>query len=597
MAKPQKLTDYLLEYIRDDRHYAVAIEGPWGSGKTRYVETSLKPSLKEEGFNLVRVSMFGIANPNDLFERMLSAKARISQAESDSKATKRGKSLASVATSVLGGISAKKLGEYGVSYQASAKVITDFVCNEKDVIVLDDAERNGCEGEVEQKLLFGAINDLVENRGLKVIFVTNEVNAIADEIREKLIWKAWKFEPDFEKLITNQFGDISLCDGKADVFKLLSTAVDRSSCNSARALIKAEPLIKMALSSSATHSERYSASIYETVLEEFIEFCLLAASGRKPTCPVRDEGESFLDLSNRLEEEAQYKKYKSFTVIEAFFSPAGAVPQQDVDDCLNAYLEENYPETPGERELKQALGDLQSFSHQDDSVVQQEIKRFVQAIKHRDFSPSDLVRAAQINAALRNLGFNELLTDKEMASCAEAVIDSDPYGSFQSFHKEYEMWGSGPFGDVPLLEKLDRYCVKAYRNALVADLDIAECDYSPTSGTELASKLEKAIQMHTMVATEIDPSIIVKCFCVGDAQSQLAINRLFMKLKTRYVAPGDESTVMVSWLDSIAAELSDAVIDNKTGTLRRQWVLKNISEIKDALNKSAIVKTAALKDR
>ena len=64
------------EYLRkSDLHYAIAIEGEWGSGKTRFLKTKLEEELHKEGIDLkiVYVSLFGISDSNDLYRRIMAA--------------------------------------------------------------------------------------------------------------------------------------------------------------------------------------------------------------------------------------------------------------------------------------------------------------------------------------------------------------------------------------------------------------------------------------------------------------------------------------------------------------------------------------------
>lgn len=62
-----------LDYLNDSRRYTVALQGPWGSGKTRYAEYVLAPWLKETGYKVLRVSMFGVSDADELYSRIVMA--------------------------------------------------------------------------------------------------------------------------------------------------------------------------------------------------------------------------------------------------------------------------------------------------------------------------------------------------------------------------------------------------------------------------------------------------------------------------------------------------------------------------------------------
>ena len=60
------------EYLKDKNHrYAIAMEGDWGSGKTRFLEQRVRPHIKTAmEMDLIRVSMFGVSNADQLYERI-----------------------------------------------------------------------------------------------------------------------------------------------------------------------------------------------------------------------------------------------------------------------------------------------------------------------------------------------------------------------------------------------------------------------------------------------------------------------------------------------------------------------------------------------
>ena len=74
-----QLIGHIDSYLKDkDNQYAIALEGDWGSGKTRFIEEKLAEHLKDGEYELVRVSMFGIATTDDLYERIVMALGHLS---------------------------------------------------------------------------------------------------------------------------------------------------------------------------------------------------------------------------------------------------------------------------------------------------------------------------------------------------------------------------------------------------------------------------------------------------------------------------------------------------------------------------------------
>ena len=46
---PSWIIEKIIKYIDDEKHrYAIALEGEWGSGKTRFLENDVKPHLEKK---------------------------------------------------------------------------------------------------------------------------------------------------------------------------------------------------------------------------------------------------------------------------------------------------------------------------------------------------------------------------------------------------------------------------------------------------------------------------------------------------------------------------------------------------------------------
>ena len=70
----KELTQAIKRYLGDDSdNYAIMVTGPWGCGKTHYVENCLRREVASDGWHIVRVSMFGITSEDIFYDRLLSA--------------------------------------------------------------------------------------------------------------------------------------------------------------------------------------------------------------------------------------------------------------------------------------------------------------------------------------------------------------------------------------------------------------------------------------------------------------------------------------------------------------------------------------------
>lgn len=239
----QWLCDEIVNYVKDDgRKYSIAIEGPWGCGKTRFVESVLAPALQVQDKRVVRVSMFGLGNAEDLYEKLGAALIRM---EDDNP--KKTRKIIKAALFAIPGILSTMISKVAipVKFDLGMKFLVDIVLTNKHVIVFDDVERRS--ESADDLALFGAVNELVEGRGQKVVFVTNSVGGddVAGSsfdlaVREKLVWRVFRYEQDVEALVRDIFGGIRASVVGFDVLECVRAAVERVSCASVRVMLRVE---------------------------------------------------------------------------------------------------------------------------------------------------------------------------------------------------------------------------------------------------------------------------------------------------------------------------------------------------------------------
>ncbi|WP_034445772.1 P-loop NTPase fold protein [Butyrivibrio sp. AE2032] len=170
------------EYIKDDSaHYAIMITGPWGCGKTHLYKNYLIDAIngheigKSNRRYNVYISLYGISTIEDLSKELLikffSVKA--SKGENDSNT-------AIIAVDGIFSIVSKSVS---FQFMSQSKAVTfDFsklyekiqkIIKEKNLVIcFDDLER--C--SIPINMLFGMINNLVEQCNCKVIILADEQN-------------------------------------------------------------------------------------------------------------------------------------------------------------------------------------------------------------------------------------------------------------------------------------------------------------------------------------------------------------------------------------------------------------------------------------
>lgn len=199
-------------YLSMESTGALMVSGEWGCGKTYHIEKVIIPTLRQEGWNPVKVSLFGIESVNEIPLRIADNYKR---AESDKgERTEKEKN-----KSRLCGWGKEKAGKVvakGAQFASSISWLESFVDvktlvgnnsgllyklipTENTVIILDDIER--VIDTIDVHTLLGVINDLVEQRGYKVIVIANNSHMQQKGeaklvFKEKVIEKTLVYEPD-----------------------------------------------------------------------------------------------------------------------------------------------------------------------------------------------------------------------------------------------------------------------------------------------------------------------------------------------------------------------------------------------------------------
>ena len=169
-----ELNQYILHYLTEDKtNSAIMITGGWGTGKSYYIQHSLKLFLeKEENGNhqCVVVSLYGLNNTSEISKSIyLGTRLKFlnTKSEKTTAAIFAGKT-------VIKGI----VGRLGVDISedgSSLQKLYESVDLSGKLIVLEDLERSS----IDILEVLGYVNNLVEQDGVKVLLVANE-----DELKQ-----------------------------------------------------------------------------------------------------------------------------------------------------------------------------------------------------------------------------------------------------------------------------------------------------------------------------------------------------------------------------------------------------------------------------
>ncbi len=212
---------------------ALLLTGDWGSGKTYHVKNEIFPHIENETeFIPLIVSLYGVSNKNDIAQKVLF-----------SYFDKKGKD-----SNISTGNIAKNLQNFSDAiplvkkYINIEKLITGtgdnifrFLPHDKLLICFDDLERISDEINVDDFL--GIVNELVENKGSKVLIIANwkEVKG-GETFKEKTIEKTIYFTPDISTILdsiietyTNEDFKDYLKENKDFLLKTLNPKTDNES--------------------------------------------------------------------------------------------------------------------------------------------------------------------------------------------------------------------------------------------------------------------------------------------------------------------------------------------------------------------------------
>lgn len=538
-----QLIGHIDSYLKDkDNQYAIALEGDWGSGKTRFIEEKLAKHLEEGEYDLVRVSMFGIATAEDLYERIVMALVHLSDKDMRSQAA------AKTIGGALNGISGALIKRTGLSVNLSVGIqsVACLMLRKKHFLVFDDVERRSKDSD--DLALFGTMNDLVERLGLKVMLVSNawggsDVQSMREfdrDVREKLIWKVYPFRPCPSALAEEiLMGDCRPSED-LDIHGAILAGVEASGCVNARAMIRAHELIGRICSLEAVQDTGIAPQNRFNALRDAVHFALLTSMGSAPSMPQNGRRENLLS-PEALEYDRSvslYEQYSDFSVIGKAFEPSGEVTKDDLEQGFKAYIGKRYPNNIDTLDVREIAAEMRS-----------------------------------------DLEWECPFSQNDFIEYCKKVIDADP--------EKASEYLSGPVFCADerrerraLAEDLKRYAWAELNKRMTSQLMISEGAQGLT-GRELARRLNDAAKRDVKVLVNASPRVIVKTFCREDASNQEALREFFVHLHNVRNPDGVPSAALVEWIHQIKNALEETNIETKTGAIRRRWFLRNLEELEN----------------
>lgn len=198
------MLDGIKNYLSMETTGALMVSGEWGCGKTYHIEKMIIPALQQEGWNIVKVSLFGIESVNEI-PLLIADNYKWPAINKKKKlwlnwGKKKTSSMVAKSAQFVSTISwLENFVDVKTLVKNNSGLLYKLIPKEKTIIFLDDIER--VIDTIDIHSLLGAINGLVEQRGYKVVIIAN--NSYMQQkgeaklvFKEKVIEKTLVYEPD-----------------------------------------------------------------------------------------------------------------------------------------------------------------------------------------------------------------------------------------------------------------------------------------------------------------------------------------------------------------------------------------------------------------
>ncbi|MBQ8117011.1 MAG: hypothetical protein IJ147_02965 [Lachnospiraceae bacterium] len=169
-----ELNDFMLNYIENDiSGRAIMLTGEWGVGKSYYVKNTLQPFLESHkggNYKCAVVSLYGLFEIWEI-SKAIYMELRTIKKEVDSETYQTARVAGKiVGKTIVNGLVSKLGFDIGKIDNNDLQKVYESIDLSNKLIILEDIERT----KIEIFELFGYINNMCENDGVKVLLVANE---------------------------------------------------------------------------------------------------------------------------------------------------------------------------------------------------------------------------------------------------------------------------------------------------------------------------------------------------------------------------------------------------------------------------------------
>lgn len=584
--QPQEITEAIKSYMQCDDIglQALVLHGEWGSGKTYYCENDLKAALNEIDVRIYRVSLFGVSNYDEIFNRIM-----VSWFHFSDKPTKRSEAVTNVlkkcALEISKSISSKQLAKLGIQVSIKPDLLLSLIDMKKVLVILDDCERSSFAHDARSFL--GFVNNMVENHGWHVMLVRNQPLSFEDNCSvEKAVISQIEYEPDLQVLYRVMVED-RLRIPEQIGFKVKDAVIDglKGSLVNARALLRSIPSINYALSTPILLDESIDFRGRVESFSDFVGYAVQASAGIVPKEPKgANSSMSIFDDS----EPQKYDYYLTLSKALAPLTEGKDVDQETVKSSFIKYVLTKNPNSAADIEAQEMEYHWSTLRCLEDSQVELLANQFKDMLAKGQYSQGWFYKIIGFTLDLINLGFWDESFREKLLDSLRLAAHHDPKCDAAALRQERANYNDFYGTEVNLI--MDKLITEVEQDERERDLNRISLEFSivdQNTGKTISAFFEEVIKSeHQNRILDVPAETVAMSTYEGTADSQYSLHSFFHTGMRRY---RDKHSLneAVGWLKKIDAQLVKVGSKSRMGGLRTKWIRNDIKEAIETLSERA----------
>lgn len=584
--QPQEITEAIKSYMQCDDIglQALVLHGEWGSGKTYYCENDLKAALNDIGVRICRVSLFGVSNYDEIFNRIMASWFHFSD-----KPTKRSEAVTNVlkkcAFEISKSISSKQLAKLGIQVSIKPDLLLSLIDMKKVLVILDDCERSSFAHD--DRSFLGLVNNMVENHGWHVMLVRNQPLSFEDDCSvEKAVISQIEYEPDLQVLYRVMVED-RLHIPEQIGFEVKDAVIDglKGSLVNARALLRSIPSINYALSTPILLDESIDFHGRVESFSDFVGYAVQASAGIVPKEPKgANSSMSIFDDS----EPQEYDYYLTLSKALAPLTEGKDVDQETIKSSFIKYVLTKNPNSAADIEAQEMEYHWSTLRCLEDSQVELLANQFKDMLAKGQYSQGWFYKIVGFTLDLINLGFWDESFREKLLDSLRLAAHHDPKCDAAALRQERANYNDFYGTEVNLI--MDKLITEVEQDERERDLNRISLEFSivdQNTGKTISAFFEEVIKSeHQNRILDVPAETVATAIYEGAADSQNSLHSFFHTGMKRY---GDKHSQneAVEWLNKIDAQLVKVGSKSRMGGLRTKWIRNDIKQAIEMLSERA----------